>query len=60
MIPAKFDYVRPGSLDEAVRALARGGEQASAAEQHAARQSDQTQGNSPQGIGTPDPTGGVA
>jgi carbon-monoxide dehydrogenase medium subunit len=26
MIPAKFDYVRPGSLDEAVRALADGGE----------------------------------
>ncbi len=26
MIPAKFDYVRPGSLDEAVRALASGGE----------------------------------
>jgi hypothetical protein len=39
---------------------ARGGEQASAAEQHAARQSDQTQGHSPQGIGTPDPTGGAA
>ena len=29
---------------------ARGGETGSAAEQHAARQSDQTQGNSPQGI----------
>lgn len=28
MIPAKFDYVRPGSLDEAVRALADGGEDA--------------------------------
>ena len=28
MIPAKFDYVRPGSLDEAVRALAEGGEDA--------------------------------
>ncbi len=26
MIPAKFDYVRPGSLDEAVRALADGGD----------------------------------
>jgi aerobic carbon-monoxide dehydrogenase medium subunit len=26
MIPAKFDYVRPGSLDDAVRALADGGE----------------------------------
>ena len=28
MIPAKFDYTRPGSLDEAVRALADGGEDA--------------------------------
>ena len=28
MIPAKFDYVKPGSLDEAVRALAEGGEDA--------------------------------
>jgi carbon-monoxide dehydrogenase medium subunit len=28
MIPAKFDYVRPGSLDEAVSALAGGGEDA--------------------------------
>jgi aerobic carbon-monoxide dehydrogenase medium subunit len=28
MIPAKFEYVRPGSLDEAVRALADGGEDA--------------------------------
>jgi carbon-monoxide dehydrogenase medium subunit len=28
MIPAKFDYARPGSLDEAVRALADGGEDA--------------------------------
>jgi carbon-monoxide dehydrogenase medium subunit len=28
MIPAKFDYVRPGSLDEAVTALAGGGEEA--------------------------------
>jgi carbon-monoxide dehydrogenase medium subunit len=28
MIPAKFDYVRPGSIDEAVRALADGGEDA--------------------------------
>jgi len=26
MIPAKFDYTKPGSLDEAVRALADGGE----------------------------------
>ena len=28
MIPAKFDYVRPGSLDEAVSALAGGGDDA--------------------------------
>jgi aerobic carbon-monoxide dehydrogenase medium subunit len=28
MIPAKFDYTRPGSVDEAVRALADGGEDA--------------------------------
>jgi carbon-monoxide dehydrogenase medium subunit len=28
MIPAKFDYVRPSSLDDAVRALADGGEDA--------------------------------
>ena len=30
MIPAKFDYVRPSSVDEAVRALAEGGEDAKA------------------------------
>jgi carbon-monoxide dehydrogenase medium subunit len=30
MIPAKFDYVRPDSLDEAVRALASGGDDAKA------------------------------
>jgi len=28
MIPAKFDYVRPSSIDDAVRALAEGGEDA--------------------------------
>jgi aerobic carbon-monoxide dehydrogenase medium subunit len=28
MIPAKFDYVKPSSIDEAVRALAEGGEDA--------------------------------
>ena len=28
MIPAKFEYVRPGSVDEAVQALADGGEDA--------------------------------
>jgi len=30
MIPAKFDYVRPSSVDEAVRALASGGDDAKA------------------------------
>jgi len=28
MIPGKFDYVRPGSVGEAVRALAGGGDDA--------------------------------
>ena len=28
MIPAKFDYVKPSSVDEAVAALAEGGEDA--------------------------------
>ena len=28
MIPAKFDYVKPGTIDEAVRALADGGDDA--------------------------------
>ncbi len=28
MIPAKFEYIKPGSVDEAVRALAEGGEDA--------------------------------
>ena len=28
MIPAKFEYVRPSSVDEAVRALASGGDDA--------------------------------
>ena len=28
MIPAKFEYTKPGSVDEAVRALADGGEDA--------------------------------
>ena len=56
------DVEMPCTPERVWRAIqdARGGEQASAAEQHAARQSDQTQGHSPQGIGTPDPTGGVA
>jgi hypothetical protein len=38
----------------------RGGEQASAAEQHEARQSDQTQGNSPAGIGDIDQSGSAS
>ena len=56
------DVEMPCTPERVWRAIqdARGGEQASAAEQHAARQSDQTQGHSPQGIGTPDPTGGAA
>jgi carbon-monoxide dehydrogenase large subunit len=56
------DVEMPCTPERVWRALqdARGGEQASAAEQHAARQSDQTQGHSPQGIGTPDQSGGVA
>ena len=71
MVNAIVDALRPLGINDVEmpctpervwRAIqgARGGEQASAAEQHAARQSDQTQGHSPQGIGTPDPTGGVA
>jgi len=56
------DVEMPCTPERVWRAIqdARGGEQASAAEQHAARQSDQTQGHSPQGIGTPDPSGGAA
>src|SRR6266480_657791 len=56
------DVEMPCTPERVWRAIqdARGGEQAGAAEQHAARQSDQTQGHSPQGIGTPDPSGGVA
>jgi aerobic carbon-monoxide dehydrogenase large subunit len=46
------DITMPCTPERVWRAIqtARGGEQGSAAEQHAARQSDQTQGNSPQGI----------
>jgi aerobic carbon-monoxide dehydrogenase large subunit len=56
------DVTMPCTPERVWRAIqdARGAGQASAAEQHAARQSDQTQGNSPQGIGTPDQTGGAA
>jgi carbon-monoxide dehydrogenase large subunit len=56
------DVTMPCTPERVWRAIqtARGDSQASAAEQHAARQSDQTQGNSPQGIDTPDQTGGAA
>jgi aerobic carbon-monoxide dehydrogenase large subunit len=56
------DVTMPCTPERVWRAIqtARGGSQASAAEQRAARQSDQTQGNSPQGIATPDQTGGAA
>jgi carbon-monoxide dehydrogenase large subunit len=71
VVNAIVDALRPLGIDDVEmpctpervwRAIqgARGGEQASGAEQHAARQSDQTQGHSPQGIGTPDQTGGAA
>ena len=62
VVNAIVDAVRPLGIDDITmpctpervwRAIqqARGGATASAAEQHAARQSDQTQGNSPQGGG---------
>jgi aerobic carbon-monoxide dehydrogenase large subunit len=46
------DITMPCTPERVWRAIqtARGGPQASAAEQHQARQSDQTQGNSPQGV----------
>src|SRR6202167_1559775 len=46
------DVEMPCTPEKVWRAIqaAQGGDQGSAAEQHAARQSDQTQGNSPQGI----------
>src|SRR5487761_1755971 len=61
VVNAIIDALRPFGIDDVTmpctpervwRAIqtARGGEQGSAAQQHAARQSDQTQGNSPQGI----------
>jgi aerobic carbon-monoxide dehydrogenase large subunit len=60
------DITMPCTPERVWRAIqaARGGQQASAAEQHEARQSDRTQGNSPQGIaaegdGAPQ-TGGAA
>jgi carbon-monoxide dehydrogenase large subunit len=53
------DVPMPCTPERVWRAIqaARGGEQASAAEQHAARQSDQTQGQGPSGI---EPEGGDA
>ena len=58
------DITMPCTPERVWRAIqtARGGQQASAAEQHEARQSDRTQGNSPQGAaadGAPQ-TGGAA
>jgi aerobic carbon-monoxide dehydrogenase large subunit len=74
VVNAIVDAVRPFGIDDIAmpctpervwRAIqqARGGPAASAAEQHAARQSDQTQGNSPQataGEGGAAQTGGAA
>ncbi len=74
VVNAIVDAVRPFGIDDIPmpctpervwRAIqqARGGPAASAAEQHAARQSDQTQGNSPQataGEGGPAQNGGAA
>jgi carbon-monoxide dehydrogenase large subunit len=60
------DIIMPCTPERVWRAIqaARGGDQASAAEQHAARQSDQTQGNSPQGVtperGDAEQSGGAA
>jgi carbon-monoxide dehydrogenase large subunit len=56
------DITMPCTPERVWRALqdARGGEQASAAEQHEARQNDQTQGNSPAGIGDIDQSGSAS
>ncbi|HEY2238040.1 MAG TPA: xanthine dehydrogenase family protein molybdopterin-binding subunit [Streptosporangiaceae bacterium] len=56
------DITMPCTPERVWRAIqdSRGGEQASAAEQHEARQSDQTQGNSPQGVGDIDQSGASA
>jgi aerobic carbon-monoxide dehydrogenase large subunit len=56
------DITMPCTPERVWRAIqeARGGEQASAAEQHDARQSDQTQGNSPAGIGDIDQSGSAS
>jgi carbon-monoxide dehydrogenase large subunit len=56
------DITMPCTPERVWRAIqdARGGKQGSAAEQHAARQSDQTQGNSPAGIGDIDQSGSAS
>src|SRR6201994_42105 len=56
------DIVMPCTPERVWRALqeARGGEQASAAEQHEARQNLASQGNSPQGIGDIDQSGSAS
>jgi carbon-monoxide dehydrogenase large subunit len=56
------DITMPCTPERVWRAIqqARGGEQASAAEQHQARQSDQTQGNSPAGSGDIDQSGSAS
>ncbi len=56
------DITMPCTPERVWRAIqqARGGEQASAAEQHQARQSDQTQGNSPAGSGAIDQSGSAS
>jgi carbon-monoxide dehydrogenase large subunit len=56
------DITMPCTPERVWRAIqdSRGGEQASAAEQHEARQSDQTQGNSPQGVGDIDQSGATS
>src|ERR1700761_6650 len=56
------DITMPCTPERVWRAIqdARGGAQASAAEQHEARQNDQTQGNSPAGIGDIDQSGSAS
>jgi aerobic carbon-monoxide dehydrogenase large subunit len=56
------DIIMPCTPERVWRAIqaAQGGAQGSAAEQHQARQSDQTQGNSPQGVADIPQAGGTA
>jgi carbon-monoxide dehydrogenase large subunit len=56
------DIAMPCTPERVWRAIheARGGEQGSAAEQHQARQSDRTQGNSPDGSGDIDQSGSAS